>query len=75
MAGCGCGKSTFSTRGKAEQAIRTIQQRGEQRDKTPSRAYPCPTGHGWHVTSEEGGGGGMDRFTALRRRRARRGTK
>ncbi len=51
---CGCGKSTFATRGKAEQAVAGIRRHGEQRDKTPRRPYPCPTGKGWHLTSLDG---------------------
>lgn len=52
---CACGKKTFPSRGKALAVVESLRRvpRGEQ-EYAPVRAYPCPLGAGWHLTSQDG---------------------
>ena len=47
-----CTKRRYRTRVDALIALAAIQGRDDaRRSKTESRAYRCPTCHGWHLTS------------------------
>lgn len=52
---CACGKKSFPNQGKADAAVAALRRvpRGEQ-EHVPVRAYPCPGGAGWHLTSQDG---------------------
>ena len=50
---CACAKRTFPSRGKAIAAVEVIRH-GQHGERIPCRAYPCPTGHGWHLTAQDG---------------------
>jgi hypothetical protein len=68
---CACGKSTYPSRGVAQQALDSIRRNGEKRDRTPQRVYPCPSGRGWHMTSQQGADD--DTFSHDKSKAARRG--
>ncbi len=48
MPGNRCGKVSFLTRSGVEAAA---MLQGE-RHRVPTRAYRCPFGHGWHLTTQ-----------------------
>lgn len=50
---CPCAKVTFTSRGAALAAIETIRH-GHRNETVPCRAYACPSGWGWHLTSQVG---------------------
>ena len=46
-----CRKTSFGSEARAEETISRAQEfPGEHK---PKRAYPCPYGNGWHLTSQE----------------------
>lgn len=45
------GKVRFRDHAEAVRGLHLIRSQGEQRDKTPCRAYECPGCGGWHLTS------------------------
>lgn len=47
-----CQKTAFPSERRAERAIEHIQQINSQ-GHVPIRAYDCPYGNGWHLTSKE----------------------
>lgn len=53
--GCACGKRSFPSHHHAAKALGLIRRDSKgDADDVPVRAYPCPTGHGWHLTSQVG---------------------
>jgi hypothetical protein len=47
-----CGKHAYATRAAAAAAIAGHARRGHHRSRRlPVRAYPCPSGNGWHLSS------------------------
>lgn len=46
-----CIKRRFKNEGQALETLGQIAM-CDRRDHAPIRAYPCPSCHGWHVTSE-----------------------
>jgi hypothetical protein len=52
---CRTGKRSFRDREQAKDALTAIRWRGEQRARTPVRAYQCPFCKRWHFTSQEEG--------------------
>jgi tRNA(Ile)-lysidine synthase TilS/MesJ len=69
---CRTGKSPFHDQAAAKAAITRIRQSGEQRDKTPTRAYLCEFCHRWHLTSKEDHSESQDNNRQVRRRRRMR---
>lgn len=52
---CACGKKTFPNRGKAQASAESIRRLPHsEQEPVPVRAYPCPSGVGWHLTSQDG---------------------
>lgn len=47
-----CEKRAYGSQGRAQQAIDNLAE-NSRRGRTPKRAYPCPYGNGWHMTSQE----------------------
>lgn len=45
-----CHKSSY---GSASRAREASANRTEHHNTETQRAYPCPVGNGWHLTSEE----------------------
>ncbi len=46
--GCGAAKRAWPT---FDRAVQVIDFR-IRRDAQPLRVYPCPAGHGWHITKQ-----------------------
>lgn len=46
-----CGKIAYPDYASAQYSLTCIALSGEQRDKTPVRAYRCPACGFWHLTS------------------------
>lgn len=53
-----CNKAAFGSEGRA---IETIEKVAHKEGHVPRRAYECPYGNGWHLTSKE------DRYDVHRR--------
>ena len=49
-----CHKIAYGSEARANQAMHTIQE-VTGREVRPVRAYPCPYGNGWHMTSQKEG--------------------
>ena len=47
-----CGKRSYPTESRANEAIGNHHQHNNHRTSLPSRAYECPHGNGWHLTSK-----------------------
>jgi hypothetical protein len=47
-----CEKTAFGSESRAEETMGTLSA-VSTRQKKPKRAYPCPYGNGWHMTSQE----------------------
>jgi hypothetical protein len=48
-----CGKRAYPTRGRAQEAINNhVTHHGYAGRTLPRRAYECPYGNGWHLTSQ-----------------------
>lgn len=46
-----CNKTAFGSQGRAEETIDRAS--GFRGNKKPVRAYQCPYGNGWHLTSQK----------------------
>lgn len=44
-----CGKTAYGSEGRAMETVNRVASNG---DKVPVRAYLCPYGNGWHLTSQ-----------------------
>lgn len=47
-----CGKRSFDSEGVALSVVEQISNRRD-RPGGPRRAYECPKGNGWHLTSQK----------------------
>ena len=47
-----CGKNSYPSQGRAEGVIDYIAV-ATDRQQVPKRAYECPYGNGWHLTSQK----------------------
>lgn len=47
-----CDKTAFGSASRAMETVGVLTV-VSARDKTPIRAYPCPRGNGYHITSQE----------------------
>lgn len=48
-----CGKRSYPNESRANEAIQNHQNFNSYEGRIlPSRAYPCPYGNGWHLTSK-----------------------
>lgn len=47
-----CNKTAFGSASRAMETV-SVLATVSARDKTPIRAYLCPRGNGWHLTSQE----------------------
>lgn len=47
-----CGKRSYPTESRAYEAIGNHHTYNTNRASLPGRAYECPYGNGWHLTSK-----------------------
>lgn len=47
-----CQKQAYPSQSRAERTVEHIQSINPD-GRTPKRAYECPYGNGWHLTSKE----------------------
>lgn len=48
-----CGKRAYPTQSRAHEAIENHLTYNDSRGRLPGRAYECPWGNGWHLTSKQ----------------------
>jgi hypothetical protein len=50
-----CGKESFPNEEEARRSLANYQHKHKDGPgrKQPTRAYPCPAGHGWHLTHKD----------------------